>query len=269
MTAAALQRVVVRMHHDPAFVDAVLRDPEAALAGVDVTAAERTMLAVPDRRAWGVDPARRGRVLEALRREYRVASALAESVAGTRGPLLGFFGSPAFHGAVQSRSLLAAAFGDWLVGEASAGRFGKRPTAETARLERAAVDVRRAPAAVEPGDGLVQAPWARVVLVREGTLDRYEAVFAALRAGGRVPARLRRLGGGEEWVVVERNPLGEVTFGGFPPALAALWSLAADGSSVEGLVAGARALGAEPGEAAGVVASLVEDRLLVPAKLRP
>ena len=41
MSSAAVQRVVVRMLHDPALVEAVYADAEAALAGLDLSDQER------------------------------------------------------------------------------------------------------------------------------------------------------------------------------------------------------------------------------------
>ncbi len=56
MSHAQLQRVVVRMLHDPELVDRVYADPDAALADVDLTADERSWLVAPDRRSWATDP---------------------------------------------------------------------------------------------------------------------------------------------------------------------------------------------------------------------
>ncbi|MCW5893357.1 MAG: hypothetical protein KIT14_22820 [bacterium] len=91
MSHLALQRVTVRLLHDPAFVAALYADPERALAGTDLEARERTWLLATPRAAWGTDRARPARVLAALRDEYPVATALAPARAAA------FFRPPAFH----------------------------------------------------------------------------------------------------------------------------------------------------------------------------
>jgi len=262
VSARALQRVVVRMHHDPALVAAVYADAGAALEALDLTPAERDLLTVPDRRAWGVDPARRDRVFEAVRREYPVTCALAQISVGARGPLLGFFSSPEFHRAVQSRRAITPAFGAWIEGSARAGRFGKKPTAEVARLESATVEVRRA-VDVPPGERWVRAPWIRVVDASPGALELYQAVFASLRASSTVPSSLPRVGRGVTRVVVERNAAHEVVLGSVSAPLAGLLRRAEAPVAASLLHDAARELGAEPGDEPTILASLHADRLLV------
>jgi len=261
VTARALQRVVVRLHHDPAFVAAVYADPDAALQGVDLTAAERRLLVRPDRRSWGVDPARRDRVFEAIRREYPVTCALAETAVG-RPPLLGFFSSLDFHGAIQRRESVTPAFGTWIAAAARGGRLGRKPTAEAAVLEHACVSARRG-RPVPSGDRWLLSPRVRIVDVATGTLDLYRVVFASLRGTSTVPRERPRLGRAVEPVVVERTPADDVTLGGLPVALATLLRRATAPVATAVLVEAAGELGVEPGEEEAVLESLVADRLLV------
>ncbi|MCA9557117.1 MAG: hypothetical protein KC583_01025, partial [Myxococcales bacterium] len=113
MSAAALQRVVVRMLYDPALVEAVYADADAALADEPLSEAERAWLVAPDRRRWRADPHRRARTLQALLEEYPAAGARVARAEGLAA-LDAFFSSPAFHGCVQRRGSLADTFGDFL-----------------------------------------------------------------------------------------------------------------------------------------------------------
>ena len=69
MSAAGVQRVVVRMLFDPRFRDAVYAEPAAALAATDLTAEERGWVVRPDRRAYATDVTRHARALLALAEE--------------------------------------------------------------------------------------------------------------------------------------------------------------------------------------------------------
>jgi hypothetical protein len=249
MSHVALRRVMVRLLHDPRFVDALYADPARALADVDLTRAERDWLVATPRAAWGTDPERPARVLAALRDEYPVATALAPEHAQE------FFASAPFHTAVQARGSLALALGDHL----AAGL--DRAAASVAVVERAIAAVRRAPArrraaatVDEPTERAILrlAPHAALVQVPAGTLD----VLTAVRAGTPPPA----LGDGEDAVLVLRDGDG-ATVEALPDALASL--LAATPLGRDDLCALARRLGAEPGEDADIVDGLVRDGILV------
>jgi hypothetical protein len=261
VTARALQRVVVRMHHDPSFVEAVREDPAGALEGLEITAAEVDLVRRIDPRAWGVDPARIGRVFEALRLEYPVSCALAEAAVGSRRPLVAFVGSPSFHACIQERGLLAAAFGRWVEDAATRGRFAGKATAEMARIELATVQVRRS--VDQPrGDRWVRAPWVRVVDVADGSLALYQGLFRALADGKGMPSRLPRLGRRVVHLAVERLGSGDVVLGRLPPELAGLLRVAQTPQLTAVLRAAATDLGADSGTEQGILDSLYADRLL-------
>jgi hypothetical protein len=197
-----LQRVVVRMLYDPALVEAIYG--AVRVEGLDAEA--RALLTRVDRRAWGTDPYRRARTLQALLEEYP-ASAAEVGVAG----LDAFFGDRAFHAAIQARGSVAVAFGAWI-----APRAGP-----VALLERALVQVRRGAerAAPTPGPGLLQcAPTVRALALPTGTSARWQALRAALGpepvqtllAGHKAPQTPPPGRGlGVEHLLVERMPEGE------------------------------------------------------------
>ena len=183
MGHAALQRVVVRMLFDAAFADRVYADPEASLSEIALTAVERGWLVGPDRRAYGVDPLRRHRSLQALLEEHPVsAAALAAGGVAVRSHDA-FFSGPRFHAAIQDRRSLAAAFGEHLAALAQV------PLQRgVIALERAMADARRGvPAAWRAGAALRLAGTVRVVACPHGTLEAYGVIRAALERGGRSP----------------------------------------------------------------------------------
>jgi hypothetical protein len=118
MSSVELQRVLVRMLYDPAFVDALHRDPDRSLLNCRLDAKERRWLVAADRRAFGVDPYRRGRSLLALVDEFPLASALLAQARGLS-QLDRFFSSEPFHRGMQVGQSLAAMYGAFLRGSLS------------------------------------------------------------------------------------------------------------------------------------------------------
>ena len=245
---------MIRLLHDPAFVERLHADPDEALGGLDLGADERRWLLAEPQAAWRTDPARPGRVLAALAEEYPATTALAGAHTAT------FFSSAEFHAAVQERGSLALAFG------AHAERSADPRVRVLGRLERAIAAARRASkraaasAATAPEDDararVRLAPSARVLRVPSGAL----ALLAAVRAGAAEPA----LGDEEEAVlVVVPAEGGDATVEALAPELAALLACAAGGIARSELFAEARRLGADPGEDVEIVAALVADGLLV------
>jgi len=237
---------MIRLLHDPGLVAALYDDPARALAGVDVNAIEVAWLTAQPRVAWCTDPARPARVLAALAAEFPATCALAAERAAE------FFASFAFHAAVQTRGSLALAFGDHLAAS------DDRRVRTLAVLERAIAVVRRAPRAHETIalGALRLSARACVVRVATGGL----ALLAAVRTG----EEPETLAAGDEAVLAfARTVDDEVTLEPLEPALAAVLERAQGPTPEPELRAEARRHGAEAGEDAEVLASLVADGLLV------
>lgn len=244
-TAAELQRFVVRLLWDPALVERVYAGQP--VPGLD--AAGRAALTAGDKRAWGLDPYRRARTLQALIEEYP-ASVAECGVAG----LEAFFDTSGFHDAVMARGVLAMSFGEWL-----APRAGP-----VCRIELGFVRLRRDRPA-QPGPGEIVRGGVPLE-VPAGTLARWEGLLAALGpapipkllAGFRVaPAIASR---GKEHLVLQRAPREQVV-----PAsdgVCALLTKAARPTPRPVIVRAASKLGAGRG-ADALVDELVAEGLLV------
>ena len=276
MSHAALQRVLVRMLYDPALVRAVYRDAEAALAGVDLSPAERTWLTAADPRAYGTDPWRRARSLKALLEEFPVSAALSPGGAAS---LDAYFSSAAFHEAVQARRSMALSFGDWLLAEAAPRRRRRRRRrpglrAAAAALERAFAELRRAAEPPAPeGGGLALAPGVRLLDLPAGALSIYTTLrrqlgpdpVAALLAPGFAPPTPPPLPARTEAVLIEGGEA--LTAELAPEGLAAL--LRAAPAPRATLLAAARARGAAPGEDAEILDDLIAQGLLIDRRAAP
>ena len=275
MSAGTVQRVVVRMLFDPALVEAVYRDADAALADEGLSPAERRWLTAPDRRAYGADALLRGRTLYALTGEYPAACAVAAKQAGSAA-LEAFFSTPLLHGCIRAGDSLALAFGAWLASGAASDDPRVRALAPVelamARLRR------RSETARPPADGRLRlAPDAWLGDAPEGTADLYAAVRASLAAAGpdlataalaatRPLGDLPGLGQDPETLLLIASGAGmdaQVSVEVLPEALARLLAAARPGASREALLALTRSLGVEPGEDAEIVDGLVADGLLV------
>jgi hypothetical protein len=247
---------MIRLLHDPTFAATLRADADRALAGVDVTALERTWLTQAAPAAWRTDPDRPARVLGALVEEYPLTTRLGPDRAA------GFFASAEFHDAVQARGSLAVAFGIYLGRDATdLDRDAPDPRVRAlAALERAIAEIRRTrvPLRVTTGMRLRLAPEVRVLRVPSGTLD----LAAALRTGD--PGGT--LGAEEEAVLVLRTtPDGDVMLEALEPGLAALLERADPGATHDDLRAVARHHGADPGEDQDILDRLIADGLLVGA----
>ena len=270
--AQLLQRVVVRMLHDPTFASRIYDDPARVLQGSGLRPADWEHILRIDPRAWTTDPERPSRVFEAIRREYPAACASAELASGGRRGMLRFFASVEFHSCVMDRGLLAGAFGDWLRAEGEQGRLGAKPTASLARLERACVDVRRVtrrPVLARPQDGLPERlaahPERRLVELPEGTLGLYQELLARLAAGTRL-SRPRLRSRECEWIVVEPGAEpGSLRASLLPEGLARLMAEAERGVRCTRLRETALTIGAEQAEVDEILEGMLADGLLCPA----
>lgn len=242
-----LQRLAVRMLYDPALVAQVYAgEPVAGLAD-----AERAMLTAGPRAAWGADPLRSTRTLQALLEEYPVSAA----VTGLP-PLHAFFTSDRFHDCIQSRGRIVEAFGEWLTGQA--GRI--------AQLELAIARSRR-DAPPTPGC-LSRAPGLVPVSLPEDTLTTWQQLRARLGSQplnvlvskGFRPSALPAPSPTTAHWLIERGGDGGVQLGGGSEALNKL--LAAAPAPRETLEAAAVRLGASAEDAAEIIDDLLRDGLL-------
>jgi len=298
MSYAAAQRVIVRMLYDAAFRQAVYDAPHAALAGIDLTAAERDALVKPDPRAFGTDPFRRSRSLQGLLEEYPVSAWLAGQALGDIRLLDRFFSSPFFHDCIQNRGSLALAFGEFLDRGSRAGEIRDNRVAWTAAVEGAIAALRRrglAPATLasaEPDASLTAAAMApetdlalskrhAILTVAGGTGELVQQVRAHLGSSGLdLVATLLAADSADftgvltqlqvdeaETLLLERahDPAGDVTLENAHSGLAALLAQAMRGTTAQALWEEAGHHGATPEEAREIVADLVLDGLLVPA----
>jgi len=269
MSALVLQRVVVRMLHDPVFRAAVYADPATALGGLPLTADEHRLLRVADARAWAVDVQRSERVLHALIGELPVSVLVLMEEGLTLARLARFFESAFFHDTIMTRGSLAPAFGDYLATLTTRVR-----TRSVVALEHAIARLRRVTLpAQRPAPGHLQrAAQVRPVALATGTLAAWhkakqslgEEPLAALFATSRprfanVNART------SEWVLLELAPEAPTvpTAAFIGEALGRLLEAAEQPVARAVLEAAAEREGADPVEALEIVADLIVEGLLV------
>jgi hypothetical protein len=167
----ALQDALVIALHDATFVEALHRDPDATLVGLELTRAERAQLAAVDPRAFRTDPLRRRRILRVLAEELRASTTLALAETRSLAFAEGFFESAEFRGAVIGRRPLVLAFGEYL---ASAG-LAAPLAAEIIRLETLLARCRR-DRLRPPAAGLALAPGVAVATFDAATLPAVQAL---------------------------------------------------------------------------------------------
>lgn len=242
-----LQRLAVRMLYDSALVAQIYGGQPVE----GLSAADRALLTAGPRTAWGTDPLRCTRTLQALLEEYSVSAAV------TGLPVLhGFFSAPEFHGCIQQRGRLSEAFGHWL--EPRAGRI--------AVLERSIAQSRRDDPA--PSGVIIRAPGLVPVSLPADTLQIWQQIRAQLGA-----QPLRRLvskafqpvalpppsNDTAHWLI-ERGPDGDVRLGGGSAALNGLLSAAPAPRAA--LLQTAVMLGASTAEAGEIIDDLLQEGLL-------
>ena len=266
MSAAILQRVIVRMLHDPELRAAVYTDPDRALADLPLTPGERRSLLAPDARAWGIDEHRADRVLAALLEEHPVSALvlLEEGIALAR--FHRFFQSRFFHDAIMARRSLAPAFTDYLGTLAGSARAHAMIALEAA----IATLRRRSLAAPAPSPGrLVAASHLQPVSLAAGTLAAWERArkhlggtsAAAILVRPKRPKVAAVDPRTTEWVLLERQ--GDDTVAGYiGDALGQLLQLAERPVSRDLLIDLALKEGASQAEAAEIIDDLVSEGLL-------
>jgi hypothetical protein len=143
MSHHTLQKLMVRMLFDEAFVAAVHNAPEQILAPLDLTEAERAQLLSVDRRAWRYDALRRKRTLRTLVEEFKISTTIALAATQSLASLEQFFSSPFFHNAVQTRGSLGLSFADFLLDGWQKATWSVPQLPDIIRLESALATCRR------------------------------------------------------------------------------------------------------------------------------
>src|SRR5262245_43103254 len=144
MSYHTLQKLLVRMLFDEEFVEEVYVAPELALAGLDLTEAERSQLLGVDRRAWRHDPLRRRRTLRTLVEEFKISTTIVLAETRSLASLERFFSSRFFHNSIEERDSMGLAFAEFLL-DAFRRREWKAPQIpDVVRLEAAIAGCRRA-----------------------------------------------------------------------------------------------------------------------------
>lgn len=137
MSHHALQRVVVRLLFDEAFVRELHTNPENALVGLDLTEVERAQLLAVDPRAWGHDALRGKRTLRTLVEEFKVSTTIALSETRSLASLERFFSTSFFQHAVGERGSMAMAFSEFLLDGSKRGEWKAPQIPDVVRLETA------------------------------------------------------------------------------------------------------------------------------------
>ncbi len=256
MNPRAIQRAIVRMMYDPAFVAAI----HGARAVPGLAEPERALLRQVDRRAFTTDRFRRARAVQAIVDEYP-ASAAAIGLAAVES----FLDSRAFHAVLVGRGAMALAFGTWLEDQASGvGRI----EASMAGLRRREPD--------PPAPGLLRiAPSFAPLLAPAGTLAWYETTLAWLGAeplrtlAGQAPrppprrSLIRSRDAGDEALLLELRADGGMALGTASEALVRLLRHAVKPRTRAALAAEAVVRGATAAEAPGLLDGLLAEGLLV------
>lgn len=281
----ALQRVVIRMLFDPAFVDRVYGDPDEALAGLDLEPALVDQLLANDRRLWNADRLRRWRALRILIDEFKVSSTLVLLERRELSFLDAFFGSDVFHAAVAERGYMALAFVRYLEDALADGRLERDATRAALRLEgemarsrRELRDARRGydralHRAELDGPGLVVEPGVRSVFLPGRTLDLVGCVERWLFQSSQVPALalcrdapspepLPELGGRPVAYLLEPEPRGRVELSEIPDSFGHLIGLADRPVDVETLRRRAAEVGIDPADVEELADQLLEAGIL-------
>jgi hypothetical protein len=134
---------MVRMLFDEEFVEEVYAAPDRALAGLDLTEAERSQLLGVDRRAWRHDALRRRRALRTLVEEFKVSTTIILAETRSLASLERFFSSRFFHDSITERGSMGLAFAEFLLDGYRGGAWKAPQIADVVRLEAAIAGCRR------------------------------------------------------------------------------------------------------------------------------
>jgi hypothetical protein len=261
-----LQRAIVRLLHDPALVERLAQTGADALGPSDLDEDERSWLESADPRAFTTDPYRQGRVLTALVDELPTATALAYGRLSR--DLTTFFDSRLFHQAIDTDGRLGDAFGAYL---ASVGP----DIAPLAELELALMEARRAASEPRPTGELTVAPGVRWLTLAAGTLEAYDQLLgtiratrragadAVLHAGASLGPRPSPPPGATETLLLEPDGQGGQRVGELPDGLRSILVAVGDEPTKAAARRAALGAGADLDEVQSIIASMVEDGLLV------
>jgi hypothetical protein len=157
MSHHTLQKLLVRMLFDEEFVEEVYAAPDRALAGLDLTEAERRQLLGVDRRAWRHDALRRRRTLRTLVEEFKISTTIVLAETRSLASLERFFSSQFFHHSIEERGSMGLAFAEFLLDGCRRGEWKAPQIADIVRLEAAVAGCRRT-LAREGGDEISELP---------------------------------------------------------------------------------------------------------------
>ncbi|MDF1665010.1 MAG: hypothetical protein P1V97_24825 [Planctomycetota bacterium] len=197
-----LQRVVVRMLFDPAFVTRVYESEGAELDGLNLPKDAVQQLIANDRRLWNADRLRRRRALKILMEEFRISSALVLLHTNKLAVLDAFFSSGFFHESVQQRQYMAPAFRAYLESLIERHALGDTGFPEVLLLEgglaesrRELKDARRGwdrlldkTRGMEPGAYFLCAPGVMSVEIPNNTLELISRMEEYLFESSLIPA---------------------------------------------------------------------------------
>lgn len=259
MNPRAIQRAVVRMLFEPAFVAAI----HGARAVPGLGEAERALLRRVDRRAFATDPFRRARAVQAIVEEFPCSAA---AIGLTR--VEAFLASPEFLRCLAGRASMGLEFAGWLAEQA----------AGVGRIEAAMARLRRVEVADARPGTLRCAPRLAPLSLPTGSLGWYEATRAwlgaaplqtlaeqTLPAGPPRRSPVRGRDPGEEHLLLEASEGGEMSLGTASEALVRLLRFAQRPRTRVELEREAQLRGAGRDEASEVIDDLVAQGLIVGA----
>src|SRR5262249_11843227 len=115
MSHHTLQKLMIRMLFDEEFVEEVYAAPDRALAGLELTEADRRQLLAVDRRAWRHDLLRSRRTLRTLAEEFKISTTIVLAETRSLASLERFFSSRFFHNSIEDRGSMGLAFAEFLL----------------------------------------------------------------------------------------------------------------------------------------------------------
>jgi len=134
---------MVRMLFDEELVGEVYAAPDRALAGLDLTEAERNQLLGVDPRAWRSDALRRRRTLRTLVEEFKVSATIILAETRSLASLERFFSSRFWRRSVEERGSMGLAFAEFLLDGSRRGEWKAPQIPDVVRLETAIAGCRR------------------------------------------------------------------------------------------------------------------------------